>query len=179
LWTFAFQSHRYASWGTLYFWVYRVVGIQSVSFANMAAFVVLAVGIGWVTVYAARVRLQPAAIAAIAVVIFVLSNKVYSPTYDLWVVPFFVLLPIERRLWVSFCAVDLAIFVNVYGRIHGLQSHGLAIAVMPFLVVTRAVILVQLAATALRQRAPSVPVEADPASWPAILGRRTADAART
>ena len=144
-WTFAFQSQRHATWGTLWYWAYRSLGVNSVSLANTASFLVMAIGIGSLTVYAARVRLQPAAVAAIAVVIFVLSNKVYSPTYDLWLVPFFVLLPIERRLWLGFCAVDLAIFVNVYGHFHGLQSAGVALAIMPFLVVTRAVILVKLA----------------------------------
>lgn len=174
LWTFAFQSQRHATWGTLWYWVYRSFGLNSVSLANMASLLVTVVGIGAVTVYATRARIQPAAIAAIAVVIFVLSNKVYSPTYDLWVVPFFVLLPIERRLWLGFCAVDFAIFVNVYGHFHGLQSHGVALAVMPFLVVTRAVILVKLAMASTHLRdAETVPI------GPASPDLQIADAART
>lgn len=173
-WTYVFQSHRHATWGTLYYWVYRFLGIHSVSLANTASFIVLAIGIGWLTIYAARVRLQPAALAAIAVVIFVLGNKVYSPTYDLWLVPFFVLLPIERRLWLGFCTVDLAIFVNVYGRFHGLQSAGVALAIMPFLVVTRAVILIEMATAAAHMREPDVV-----ATRSAILDQQTAGVART
>jgi len=179
-WTFAFQSQRHATWGTLWYWVYRPFGINSASLGNTMSFAVMAIGIGAVTVFATRVRLQPAAIAAIAVVIFVLSNKVYSPTYDLWVVPFFVLLPIERRLWLGFCAVDLAIFVNVYGHFHGLQSAGVALAVMPFLVVTRAVILVKLAMEAAHMRdSETLTSEAPPTRSANPDPLRTADAART
>ena len=174
LWTFLFQGQRHATWGTLWYWVYRPFNINSASLGNTVSFLVLVVGIGLFTAYSLRVRLQPAAVGAIAVVIFVLSNKVYSPTYDLWLVPFFVLLPIERRLWLGFCAVDLAIFVNVYGQFHGLQSLGVALAIMPFLVVTRAVILVRLAIAAAHMR------DVDTLSTgSASPDRRIADAART
>ena len=64
------------------------------------------------------------AAAAAAVAIFILSNKVYSPTYDVWLVAFFVMVPFSRRLWLTFCAVDLAVFVTVYGYFHQLHSAG-------------------------------------------------------
>jgi hypothetical protein len=53
------------------------------------------------------------AAGAAAVAIFVPCNKVYSPTYDVWLAVCFVLLPLSRRLWVTFCVVDLAVFVTV------------------------------------------------------------------
>ncbi len=104
-----------------------------------------------------RARLGVVAIAAAGVAIFLLTAKVYSPTYDLWLVPFFVLLPISRRLWLSFCAIDLGIFIAVYGHFHGLDSWLAVRVLLPVLVFARAAVLVRLLVIATRtQRGPEV-----------------------
>jgi hypothetical protein len=96
---------------------------------------------------------EPVAIAAAAVALFLLSNKVYSPTYDVWLVVFFVLLPVSTRHWIAFCAVDLLIAVTVYGYFHGLGSVGFVHDVLPWLVIARTIVLVALIVVALSPRA--------------------------
>ena len=101
----------------------------------------LVAALGWLTFVTLRRRLQPFAAASAAVALFVLCNKVYSPTYDLWLVVFFVLLPFSRRLWATFCVVDLAVFVTVYGYFQGLGSQQLVLTLLPVLVAVRTVVL--------------------------------------
>ena len=68
----------------------------------------------------------------------------YSPTYDVWLVAFFVVLPLIRRLWLSFCAVDAAVFVTVYGYFAGIDSIGFVRTVLPLLVLVRTGVLLTL-----------------------------------
>jgi hypothetical protein len=95
---------------------------------------------------------------------------VYSPTYDVWLVAFFVLLPVARRLWISYCLVDLAVYVVVMGAFHGFGSREIAHVVLPYLVVARLLTIGAFVAFALR------PGEGAPASRVALArphpGRR-------
>jgi len=135
-WTTRFQGARPATWGSVWMYVYRALGlpthgVSAAHLANVVSLVTLASGT--IIVIGLTVRRRPAAVAAAAamVAVFVLTNKVYSPTYDLWLVPFFVMVPaLSRRLWVAFCAVDLAVYA--------------------VLVAVRAVILVTIVVQALR-----------------------------
>jgi uncharacterized membrane protein len=156
-WAYAFQSRRQATWGTAWFYVFRVLdlpvnGTTGARLANIAALVALAGGVTWLSLRARRGSITPLAVAAAAVAIFLVSNKVYSPTYDLWLVPFFVLLPLSRRLWISFCAADLGVFVTVYGYFHGFGSSSEVRVVLPLLVLARTVILLGVIASATRRR---------------------------
>ncbi len=148
-WPFAFQSRRNATWGSLWFWAYRLVdvpvhGPAGARFANAVSFVALLGGLAWLTVRAARKHLDPMAVAAAAITVFILANKVFSPTYDVWLVVFFVVLPLSRRLWLAFCAVDLAVCLTVYGYFHGVDSGAFVRLVLPWLVLGRTGILVWL-----------------------------------
>jgi hypothetical protein len=58
-----------------------------------------------------------------------------------WLVVFFVLLPLSRRLWVTFCVVDVAVFVTMYGYFRGLDSERFVLTVLPILVAVRTVVL--------------------------------------
>ena len=145
---FRFQSARRATWGSVWSYAFKLPGVhglvagQAASAANAVSLAVLGIGLGWLVMRAWRHALAPAAVAAAAVAIFVLSNKVYSPTYDLWLVPFFVLLALPRRLWVTFCALDLAVYLTVYGYFQGLHSVEFVHAVLPTLVFARAGVLI-------------------------------------
>jgi uncharacterized membrane protein len=154
-WPFAFQSHRNATWGSLWFWGYRLTGLPvhgsaGARFANLVSLAALVIGLTWLTIRATRTQLDPIAVAAAATAIFVLSNKVYSPTYDVWLVVFFVLLPISRRLWIAFCAVDLAVALTVYGYFHGADSGAFVHEVLPWLVLSRTAILIWWVITVTR-----------------------------
>ena len=154
-----FQGARHATWGSLISWItsppwgYPWLA-HPVSVANAAAAVLLAFGLGLVCVLGVRRNLSAAAIGAAAVAIFMLTNKVYSPNYDLWLVPFFVLLPVARRTWVAFCLADLAVFIVVFGRFHGIVDGDLAGHLVPYAIFGRAVVIVGLIVCALGQRAP-------------------------
>jgi hypothetical protein len=160
-WPAAFQGRRHATWGSVWPYLHRWlhVPVATAPDANAVSVLVLATGLVVVTVLVLRQRLDWLGGAAVAVVIFVLANKVYSPTYDLWLVPFFVLLPASRRLWTSFWLVDLSVYVTVFGYFHGLVPRGVLDLVLPMLVAVRVVVLVGLAAVALRRAEDSAVVD--------------------
>lgn len=154
-WPFSFQSHRPATWGSGWFYLFRAMGLPAhgasgAHFANVVSIIALAGGLGWLLFVTVERRLAPFAVAAAAVAIFMLCNKVYSPTYDVWLVVFFVMLPFSRRLWLTFCAVDLAVFATVYGYFGGLDSVGFVRVVLPALVVIRTAVLLTIVAHATR-----------------------------
>jgi hypothetical protein len=145
-----------------------VHGATGARLANVVSLVTLMAAVGWLTVVTMRRSLPPLAAAGAAVAIFILCNKVYSPTYDLWLVVFFVLLPLSSRLWATFCGIDLAVFITVYGHFHGLDSLQFVRIALPVLVAVRTVVLLILVFTSTRPR---------PAGWrisPPTSGSSTA-----
>ena len=152
-----FQGARHATWGSLVSWVtsppWGITRVAEFSdpakVANTIAFGLLAVGLLAISIIAVRRRLGAAAIGAAVVAVFMLSNKVYSPNYDVWLVPFFVLVPFSRRQWVAFCAADLAMYVVVFGRFHGLVDSSVTGNLVPVIVVIRAVVIGSMIVTAL------------------------------
>ena len=152
-----FQGARHATWGSLVSWITsppwgmsRVVEFSDpAKVANAIAFALLALGLITISIVGVRRRLGAAAIGAAVVAIFMLSNKVYSPNYDVWLVPFFVLVPFARRQWIAFCAADFAMFVVVFGRFHGWVDSSLTGNLVPVIVVIRAVVIGSMIVTAL------------------------------
>jgi uncharacterized membrane protein len=173
-WSYAarFQGARHATWGSLVSWVTSppwggTPFTDPASVANVIAAVGLALGLTLVTVLAVRRRLSAPAVGAAVVAIFMLTNKVYSPNYDLWLVPFFVLLPVRRWLWVAFCVADFAMFLVVFGRLHGLFSRAFTGSMVPYVVAGRACVLIALIAFSLRRPSTARAIVADaPVSAP-------------
>jgi hypothetical protein len=146
-WPFTFQGNRNATWGSAWFYLFRIVGApvhgaSGARFANAVSFIALAVALSWLVLVTIRRRLPPFAAAAAAVALFLLCNKVYSPTYDVWLVVFFVLVPLRTRLWAAFCTVDVAIFIVVYGYFNGLESRYAITLLLPILVIVRTAVLI-------------------------------------
>ena len=152
-----FQGHRHATWGSVGSWLLNVPGVDQLvkadpaRAANALAAVTLIAALTAVTVLAVRRRLDPIAVGAAVTAVFLLTNKVYSPNYDLWIVPFFVLLPFTRRHWWAFCAADLGVFTLVFGRFHGLWDIGTVRIVLPAFVAVRAITLVWLVVVSTRR----------------------------
>ena len=169
-WTFpaAFQGARAASWGTLWFWLLRTPGLHPLVAGNLRvaadglAIVTLVGVLAAVCVLAVRRQLGTAAIGAAVVGVFLLSNKVYSPNYDLWIVPFFVLLPVAHRTWLAFCAADLGIFVLVYGHLHGGWSSHVVMLLLAPLVILRVLAIIAVVLFAIRSPAPRPATPARP-----------------
>jgi len=154
-WTMQFQGARAATWGTVWMYAYRTLGLPThgpaaAHLADVVSALALVAGMAALVTVTVRRRLDPVAAAGAAVAVFLLANKVYSPTYDLWIVAFFVLLPIRRRVWITFCVLDLAVYLAVFGYFHGVVSHTTVVGVLPWLVLARAGVLVALIATVVR-----------------------------
>jgi uncharacterized membrane protein len=166
-WTYSFQSSRPATWGSAWFYVLRMTGVPvhgaaGAHVANVVSALALVGGLAWLVVRTVRADLEPFAAAGAAVAIGILANKIYSPTYDVWLVVFFVALPMSRRLWLTFCAVDLAVFAVVYGYFDGPVHLDVVRTVLPVLVVLRTAVLLTFVVRATEPRAPA-PVPPVPA----------------
>lgn len=143
----AFQGRRAATWGSVAMYTFKFLGVptRGPSAAPVAtAVAMIAVGAGLIVVTRTtwRGRMDPRSAAWAAVIVFVLANKVYSPAYDLWLVPFFVLLPVARRWWLAFCAVDATVFGLVYGHFHGLVGRPTLSLVLPIAVAARVIVII-------------------------------------
>ena len=62
---------------------------------------------------AARAQ-DPAIGYAIAIVVFLLWSRRYSPQYALWLLPFFALVPLPLRLFALLSVADVVIFFTIY-----------------------------------------------------------------
>jgi putative flippase GtrA len=159
-WTMQFQGARAATWGTVWMYAYRTLGLPThgpaaAHMADVVSMVALALGLAALVAVTVRRRLDPVAASGAAVAVFLLTNKVYSPTYDLWLVAFFVLLPITRRVWITFCALDLGVYLTVFGYFHGVTTRATVLGVLPWLVLARAGVLVAVIASVVGSRDPA------------------------
>ena len=76
-------------------------------------------------------------------IVFLLVNKVYSPQYSLWLIPWFALVLPDLRLFVAFAVADLAVFVTEFswlGRHFGYA--GLPVWPVEIAALARAAVLV-------------------------------------
>ncbi|MEA3189895.1 MAG: hypothetical protein QOD77_477 [Thermoplasmata archaeon] len=76
--------------------------------------VALVGGVGWAAWQAYRGRLPPLQAAFLALLVFLACNKVYSPQYALWLLPFFVLLRVPWVLVGLFWVADLVAMLHLY-----------------------------------------------------------------
>jgi hypothetical protein len=93
-------------------------------------------------------------------VLFLLSNKVYSPQYGLWLLPWFAIALADLRLFVAFELADVAVFVtrfSWFGEYSGFG--GLPIGAFEVAVLIRAAVLIVAVVAWVRRRV-DVPVVA-------------------
>ena len=82
-----------------------------------ALFFVLSLATGWGL--AARRGAYPfLEVAGSMLAAFLLWNKVHSPQYTLWLLPFFALLRVNLVWWVAYALADLAVYVGVFRWFH-------------------------------------------------------------
>jgi uncharacterized membrane protein len=147
---FSFNSTRPPNqdsiWGVAQYWI----GPLSTSQVNILSLVLFAVGSATVVW---RFRHESTARLCLALtLVFLLTNKVFSPQYALWLLPFFVLLPdlgtgAGRRLFYAFELSNLAVllcFLGYWGPAR--QTEALFYA-FQFLTVVRHIVLVCILAT--------------------------------
>ena len=111
---FAFQSLRPVSIDTnsLWYWDAHMLSTTAVDLASTVAVALgLVVAIAWSVQHYRRTGTYPfLQVGALSVAWYLLSWKVYSPQYDLWLLPFFALAAYSRALWADFVLVDAALY---------------------------------------------------------------------
>lgn len=149
---FRFNSARPADWDSLWFIACHRIsgtfGCQATDRMNAAidgGSAVLFVGLS-VLVWALRRRRDPDfprwTFGFPLLVVFLLTNKVYSPQYGLWLLPWFALALPDLRLFAAFEAADVAVFLtrfSWFGRLSGFG--GWPIGAFEIAVVIRALVL--------------------------------------
>ncbi|HEX7521612.1 MAG TPA: glycosyltransferase 87 family protein [Acidimicrobiia bacterium] len=178
---FHFHGRRPPTWGTLSFYATRtprmepwVARADLPTIGTVITVVVTAGVLAWCTVACLRRRLDPMPACAVVLIGFLLANKVYSPQYDLWLLPFFALVPLSRTRYRQFIAVDAAMFVVVWGVVgaFGLDHHRAAPYVIGPVVLLRALVLLATARdlVKLSAGAPTTtsPSEQTPAARPSL-----------
>lgn len=124
---FRFNSRRAADWDTAWFLLDHHgvrLSTATVNAASLAAFVGLA-GLLWIW----KTRRDPGFPAWTfgfpLLVAFLITNKVYSPQYGLWLLPWFALTLPNLRLFAAFEAADIAVFVTRFRFFDELPREGL------------------------------------------------------
>lgn len=112
---FRFSAERPADWDSIWHLTQRHVGwpgsTEAVNLVAGIAFVALAVGL-WL----AATRLRPGfpawTFAFPLLVAFLLTGKVYSPQFSLWLLPWFALALPHLPVFLAFSAAEIAVFVT-------------------------------------------------------------------
>ena len=169
---FSFNAERPADWDSLWFIAcHRMTGelyCEPTRLINTASLILFCVSSGFL--WWLKRRREPDfarwTLGLPILVLFLLTNKVYSPQYGLWLLPWFALVLPSPSAFVAFSVADTAVFVarfSWFGRFSGLG--GLPIGAFQVAVLVRAVVLVWCLAEWVRRPQPgprSAPVTADP-----------------
>jgi len=157
-----FNSTRPVDWGTLWSAGCQTFGLGLCSnfpLVNTLAFVAFLAGstLAWVLVTRAAPQIPRWQLAFPLLVIFFLTNKVYSPQYSLWILPWFALVLPSVPLFLAYEAVDIGIYVTSFAWQQRLTGSG-GLPLWPlnvFLVLRAIVLLTMLVAFARRAASPA------------------------
>lgn len=167
---FRFNSTRPADWDSLWFLLQRHLGFPEstrlVNALSAAAFVLAAVAAWW---FAERRRPGfPAWTFGFPIlVVFLLTSKVYSPQFSLWLLPWFALTLPAPGLFAAFSAAEVAVFITrfqFFAQMDGLG--GLPFGAFETALLVRAAILVACLVVWVRRPAPSPRGEPAPDTVP-------------
>ena len=121
---FTFNADRGADLGSLWY-VFSLMGLQipNVSVVGFVCMALCGLGISWLVLNAPR-RPRVGQIALLVLVTFLVFNKVYSPQYMLWLLPFVVLARPVRRDVLIFTASEAVYFFAIWGFLEGILGIG-------------------------------------------------------
>ncbi len=126
---------------------------QSPSILNAVSlllFLAACAGIGWIGLTATR-RPRLAQLAFLVVAAFLLTNKVWSPQYSLWLVPLAVLALPQRRILLAWMTIDALVWVPRMFYYLGPDHRGLPEQWFTGTVVLRDLAVVALCVLVIRQ----------------------------
>jgi uncharacterized membrane protein len=165
---FRFNAGRLADWDSLWYVACERATGQTCALPDLINAASLVMFVGWtVLVWVLKARREPAferwTLGFPILVVFLLTNKVYSPQFSLWLLPWFALAFPNLGLFVAFEAADVAVFVtrfSWFGRYTGVEGgvSGLPVGVFEVAVVIRAIILIMCVVGWVRGRHGAVSV---------------------
>ena len=145
---FRFNSMRPVDWGTLWSAGCQTFGsglcsnIPLVNALSLTAFLTGASLTWWLVIRAAP-NVPRWQLGFPILVIFFLTNKVYSPQYSLWILPWFALVLPSIPLFLAYEAVDLGIYFTTFAwQQHLAGSGGLPLWPLHVFLVLRVVLLI-------------------------------------
>ena len=162
---FQYSKERVASWNSLWFTACKLATGQACTGTRMINVASLVVFVASVTiVWYVKARRDPGfarwTLGFPILILFLLSNKVYSPQFSLWLLPWFALALPNLRLFIAFEAADVIVFLTEFGWLGHSKgiTGGLAdipTGVFELMVVVRAAILVLCIVAWVRRREPA------------------------
>jgi uncharacterized membrane protein len=176
---FRFNAQRFADFDSLWFIACRHVeaaclSVRSVNIASLVSFIALFAGV-WAIAARRRPDFPRWTLGFPMIVLFLLTSKVYSPQYGLWLLPWFALALPRVREFVLFEIADVAVFVSrfwFFGWLGG--GFGTPQWLFETMVLVRAAVLVWCIAMWIRTEAeplsmalPSTSLAAQPKVQPA------------
>ncbi|MDV3123428.1 glycosyltransferase family 87 protein [Mycobacterium sp. 21AC1] len=115
-----------------------------------ALFVACCIVIGYIALTAAK-RPRVAQLAFLVVAAFLLTNKVWSPQFSLWLVPLAVLALPHRRILLAWMTIDALVWVPRMLYLYGEQNKGLPEEWFTTTVLLRDIAVIGLCALVIRQ----------------------------
>jgi uncharacterized membrane protein len=170
---FRFNSERPADWDSLWYIGCRHADLSAIcgQTARINAFSLAIFIAAFAGMWVLKVRREPGfarwTLAFPMLVLFLLSNKVYSPQYGLWLLPFFALGLVDLRQYVAFEAADIAVFItrfSFFGQLAG--SGGMPFGAFEIAIVVRTLILVWCLVSWVRRPSPILATLELPATEP-------------
>ncbi len=153
-----FQSERFSNWENVWFMLYRHLKslatpdwwfgtypklVNVVSTVIFLSLVALLVGLEW-----RRPEFRPYAVCLGVLILWLLTAKVFSPQYMIWVVPFFALVNLRWPPMAAFFVVDLVMWVALSGYYlsfaHGEGSVDFRLTLLEVAVFARHAVLIWL-----------------------------------
>ncbi|HJS25640.1 MAG TPA: hypothetical protein VJ913_00755, partial [Actinomycetota bacterium] len=104
-------------------------------------------------------------------VLFLLTGKLYSPQFSLWLLPWFALALPNLRLFIAFELTDVAVYVTEFSWLGGGTEGGLAglpLGAMQLAILARTVVLVLCLISWVRHREPAPALAPPPAEEPPV-----------
>jgi uncharacterized membrane protein len=114
--TYAFHSQRGPNYDNMWQFAFEGADVGTIN-----VWTSLLIGISFLVAVIAGVRRSEDergfpgfAVAAAMLAAFLLWNKVHSPQYTLWLLPFFVVLRVHIGWWIAYALADLAVYVGIF-----------------------------------------------------------------
>jgi uncharacterized membrane protein len=117
---------------------------------SAALFVSCCIAIAYIALTANQ-RPRVAQVAFLVVAVFLLTNKVWSPQFSLWLVPLAVLALPHRRILLAWMTIDMLVWVPRMLFLYGEQNRGLPEQWFTAAVLLRDVAVIALCALVIRQ----------------------------